>query len=157
MTTTEKFNRTRQESERPFDGLAYCTVREVWKEAKYAIGAWVVLSLFIGLFSAASAYGWETATATIDLPHVPQGLRLFVVLAAGSWLYRGQTIPRLSFGAWVVWIGAAGLVALSFAYAPPWASIPLYVAIPMGLMTLETLAAKGRGKRERLHSSERRA
>jgi hypothetical protein len=133
-------------------GLTYVTVRDVWEEGKAALGVWVVLSLLFGLSGAAMEYFF--GEVTVSLPHLPQSLWFFIALAAGSWFYRGCTIPNLSFRAWLMVMSGSGLFFLLLEYAPAWAAPPLYVAFLVGNGTLDALARKGRENRERLRRDE---
>jgi hypothetical protein len=134
--------------EPPFGGgLSYATVRDVWEEGKAWLGACLLLGIYVALPVAAVGHYFGDVTAS--LPQLPQGLWVFIMLAAGSWFYRGCTIPNLSFSAWLVQMSGLALFMLGLAYAPGWAFVPLYFGLMAGVLMLDALARRGRANRDR--------
>jgi hypothetical protein len=151
-----------KENELVWKYLPYVTVRDIVREAKGYIWAWLVVSIITLVIGGLIEYGKDqlgfSFGGSSEFSFLPRWLWVAVIAGVILWFGRGKevrfVIPVFGFKSWLFYMFLFGGFFYTIAHFEWWVSLPFAWGVLITENALDDLGMKGKENFEKLHNAE---
>lgn len=150
-----------KENELVWKYLPYLTVRDIVREAKGYIWAWLVLSVITLVVGGLLEYGKDLlgiSYSGTEFSFLPRWLWVAIIVGVILWFGRGKevrlAIPVFGFKSWLFFTFLFAGMFYAFVHFEWWVALPFVWAVLLTENALDDLGMKGKENFAKLHNAE---